>query len=519
MKYAIFGTGLLSLSLLTGCNLNDLSNVEAIKSDTNISAVSLDSKHGLVGNQVISKQGNHWVKSQVLNAENSGWSGETVSINHKQAIIADAHNQSAKIFSLNDYSKEWELSANLYEPSLYGFGESVYIDNNIALIGAPFSNTVISYKKMDGYWEEQERISENLIENAYFGGSIDYQGGYLFVGAKTIDKAFIYKYEADSFKLVQTLDHFDASVPGGKQFGWSLDANKDQLAIGAYRDWSNSEKTQQGGQVHIYQKSGDIWKLTQSVTAFELDATSGDTRDINGYNFGHNLALNNSSLLIGDDGMEQIFQFKLSEHNMWIATRVITPMPERSEKFGYFLDVNQDFLLAGGFKPTLFGPQVPKATISGKVIDANGFPIKRAIISGFLDDLYTDELGQFDSLQAISWQGNIKVTSGLTSSGDIDIPTLFEDRLLDDIQLDIVPEHLVIGAISGLPRTENISVSVSGIEEPIITRAGRFSVRLTNGWQGEVRPISDIYQFEPSSITIDGLTDFKSISFQATLKN
>lgn len=519
MKNIFIALPLISYGLLTGCNLNDVSNTEAIKAETTVSAVSLDSKHGLVGNQVIRKQGNHWVKMQVLDAENSGWSGETVSINNKQAIVADAHNQSAKIFSLNGYTQEWEQSADLYEPNLYGFGESVYIDNNIALVGAPMSNQVISYKNMNGYWEESERITTSLADNAYFGGSIDYQNGYLFVGAKAIDKVFIYKKETEGFELIQTLDHFDASVPGGKQFGWSLDAHYDQLAIAAYRDWSNPEQTQQNGKVHIYQKNDSTWELTQSVTAFELDESSGEAVNINGYNFGHNLALNDTNLLVGDDGMEQVFQFKLSDNNNWNATRVISPMSERSEKFGYFVDINQDYLLAGGFKPTLFGPQVPKATIEGRVLDANGFPIKRAKVSGFLDDIYTDELGQFTTQQAISWQGDIKVTSGLTSSNDIAIPTLLEDKQLADIQLDTIPEHLVVGAISGIPRTVNISISISGIEEPILTRAGRFNIRLANGWQGEVRPISDTYQFEPSSITIDGLTDFKSISFQATLKN
>ena len=516
MKYSNLGAGLISISLLSGCNLNDLSNTEAVKSDTTISAVSLDVNHGLVGNQVISKQGNHWVKTQVLQAKNSGWSGETVSINSNQAIIADAHNQNVKIFSLNTYSKEWEQSADLYEPNLYGFGESVYIDNKIALVGAPFSNQVISYKNMNGYWEETERVSPNLADNAYFGGSIDFQQGYLFVGAKTIDKVFIYKQETEGFELIQTIDHFDAGAFGGKQFGWSLDAQNDQLAIAAYRDWSNPEQTRQGGKVHIYKKEGATWQWTQAVTAFELDESNGDVINVDGYNFGHNLALNDTNLLVGDDGMEQVFQFKLSENEIWQAARVILPMSEREEKFGYFLDINQNFLLAGGSSPTLFGPQVPKATVEGKVVDANGFPITRAKISGFLNDLYTDENGQFTTQQAISWQGSILASSDAITSNDIEITRLLDDTLLEEIQLEVVPQHLIIGVISGLPRTANINVSVSGIDEPVSTRAGRFSINLPNGWQGEISPTSDIYKFEPSSISINGLSDYQSIRFQTS---
>ena len=519
MKNIFIALPLISYGLLTGCNLNDLSNTESIKAETKFSAVSLDSKHGLVGNQVIRKQGNHWVKMQILDAENSGWSGETVSINNKQAIVADARNQSAKIFSLNAYTQEWEQTADLYEPNLYAFGESVYIDNNIALVGAPTSNHVISYKNMNGYWEESERITANLVDNAYFGGSIDYQNGYLFIGAKTIDKVFIYKKETEGFELIQILDHFDASVPGGKQFGWSLDAHYDQLAIAAYRDWSNPEQTQQNGKVHIYKKEGPSWQLKQAVTAFELDDTNGDVIDVNGSNFGHNLALGDTNLLVGDDGMEQIFQFKLSEENIWQATRVIKPMTGRNAGFGYFLDINKDFLLTGSTAPTIFGPQVPKATIEGRVLDANGFPINRAIVSGFLDNITTDETGQFTTQQAISWQGNIKANSGLTSSSDIEIPTLLEDMLLADIQLDTVPQHFISGSISGVPRTISINLLVSGQDEPVTTRASRFRVDLANGWQGEIRPISDTYHFEPESFRSDGLSGSQSISFQATLKN
>jgi hypothetical protein len=98
------------------------------------------------------------------------------------------------------------------------------------------------------------------------------------------------------------------------------------------------------------------------------------------------------------------------------------------------------------------------------------------------------------------------------------IDTLIEDTILDDIQLDFVPEHLVSGSIRGVPRSSVIEIFVTNRVEPVLTRSGRFSVRLANGWQGEIRPTSDIYQFAPSSITIDGLSDYKTLSFQASLK-
>lgn len=518
MKYSILGAGLLSISLLTGCNLNDLSNTEAVKSDTTKSAVSLTLKHGLVGNQLIQKQGNHWIKSQTLNAQNSGWSGETVSITNKHAIIADAFNNRVKIFSLNNDSQEWEESASLYEPSLYGYGESVYIDNNVAFIGAPNSNLVISYKNMHGYWQEQERVTPNLVDTAYFGGSVDYQNGYLFVGAKSIDKVFIYKKEDSGFELVQTIDHFDPELLGGKQFGWSLDAHNDQLAIAAYQDWSNTEQSAQGGKVHIYQKKGTYWELTQSVTAFELNDDNGEITHIDGNYFGHNLALNDTNLMVGDDGMQEIYQYKKSEDNLWQAIRVIKPMQDRQDGYGYFLDINNDYLLTGGVNPTLFGPQIPKATIEGRVVDANGFPISRANISGFLDDISTNETGNFTSQQAISWQGSILANSGINLSNDIVIDTLIEDTVLNDIQLDFVPEHIIVGSISGIPRSSIIEIFVTNQVEPILTRSGRFNFRLANGWQGDVRPTSDIYQFIPPSIAIDGLSDYKTLSFQASPK-
>ncbi|KZM41418.1 hypothetical protein OA92_13460 [Marinomonas sp. SBI22] len=518
MKYSIIGASLICLSMLTGCNLNDLSNAEAVKSDVTFSSVSLDKKHGLVGNQIITIEGNHWVKSQQLPANNSGWSGETVSINKNHAIIADAHNQSAKIFSLNTYTQEWELGSDLYEPNLYGFGESVYIDNRIALVGVPFSNQVISYKNMNGYWEENERVTPNLADDAYFGGSIDYQNGYLFVGAKTIDKVFIYKQGTEGFELIQTIDHFDAAALGGKQFGWSLDAQGDQLAIAAYRDWSTPDQSARGGKVHLYNKEGTSWVLKQAVTAFEVNEQSGEAVNINGYNFGHNLALNDTNLLVGDDGLKQVFQFKLSESDIWQATRVITPALDRTDNFGYFIDINNNYLLTGGSSPTLFGPQVPKATVEGRVLDANGFPIYRASISGFLDNLITDETGTFTTQQAISWQGSLEVTSGAASQ-TVELSPLLEDRTLADIQLDVIPQHMIIGGISGIPRSVNIDLLVSGEDGPITTRSGRFRTNLPNGWQGEIRPTSDIYTFVPESFSSDGLTSTQSISFQAALKN
>lgn len=501
---------LLSVTPLTGCFLDDLSHVEPI---TASGSVSLDNNTGLVGNQIIERRDNYWVKGQLLPAKNASQSGESVCIKYSQAIIADAFQQEANIFEYQRESQSWELNTHISAPDLGGFGESVYIDKEMAIVGAPYSETVVVYTIVDGQWEETARLLSPLNEYGYFGGSVDRERDYVFVGAKAIDKVFIYRVSGNELELSQVIDSFDTGVPGGKQFGWSIDAEQDQLFVAAYRDWSDAEHTRQGGKVHVYQLENQQWVWRQTISPFD---DSSNNENIDGDSFGHNLHAKNDNLVVGDDGLGRIFHYVQDEQGVWNANNVIYPPENMAHSFfGYDVAINNHYLLTGGRYPVLFGPQIEKVSLSGRVVDANGFPIFRANVNGFLADISTNEAGLFTYDVAFDWRGVVSVNYFGEKSDDVKIRRLKNDQTLNDIQLNVVPEYDVMGYTG---TRENVSVNVSGIDEPIQAVRGRFSVSLPNGWSGEIRPTSDHLIFTPEAVLIEGLNTFEVVSFQATEK-
>lgn len=495
---------ILTLPLFSGCYLDDLS----IRQEADgTGSVSIDNNFGLIGNQVIERRGNGWVRSQKLDATSFSFGGEGVHLHENYAIIGNSRLGEVKIFKYDFHLRSWELSAHISESNLFFFGESVYINKDIAIVGAPRSNTVVLYSRVNGQWSETHRIIEESPSdiNLNFGQSVDLEGDYLFVGANSADKVFIYDVSLDEISLVQVLDQLDENLLGRKQFGFSLDAHDNLLAVSAYQDLAEAGETTRQGRVYLYGFTGEQWVLKQSVVPFADDQPE---QEIISDSFGHNLALNDGNLMVGDDGEKRIYHYVSDKYQTFYAEKTITSL-RGNQSFGYELSISDHYLLTGGAE--LHGPDTQRVNLKACVVDANGNPVVGQIFSGsLLADIRSNDLGCLDTDLGLGWNGVVSVSDTL-----VDIPPMLTDVEVETIKLDYVPEYWVFISSRGVLR--DYMIHVSGIEEPILTRRGGAFISLPNGWRGEIRPSSDSLSFEPESVFIDGLTSITDVNFQVSL--
>jgi hypothetical protein len=114
----------------------------------------------------------------------------------------------------------------------------------------------------------------------FFGGSLDFDGTHLAVGAPfdstdvdedtTIDKhGSVWVFEIGSDGLPIAEHRLESNVPAtGQYYGWSVSVDSDQLAVGSIQDNASGV---QSGAVYIYDKQPDgSWTLDEVVSLSDL---------------------------------------------------------------------------------------------------------------------------------------------------------------------------------------------------------------------------------------------------------
>eukprot|EP01061_Rhynchopus_euleeides_P012904 TRINITY_DN22684_c0_g2_i5.p1 TRINITY_DN22684_c0_g2~~TRINITY_DN22684_c0_g2_i5.p1 ORF type:complete len:656 (+),score=193.99 TRINITY_DN22684_c0_g2_i5:93-1970(+) len=479
-------------------NLGDLVDVQPIASS---GRVALHGDFGVIGSQIVERHGGHWAFGQDLPATEYCHSSQCVAVHDGKVVIAHSTNRKVIIFEQDSTTQDWKLVAEFVEPELGLFGESVSIDETTAVVGAPNSNTAVVYtRSANGSWAESARLTPNASDHEYFGGSVDKEGCFIFVGAKTGDRTYIYTQGPDGqWSAPQVLDRQDPSLPSPYQFGWSLDAHGDEVAIGAYRD-------NVVGRVFVYTLSGGVWVLSQTLAPF------GD-RDAEGSSFGHHVKMGDHNLLVGDDGERSIYRF-VKHNGRWVEANTIRAPEGSSYDFGYSIAFSQDYLLAGGSQPVLMGPAVQRMTLSGRVVDAAGVSVYMSVVDGFLQQAKTDMEGLYSLSVPLGWSGSLRVLTDASSV--VDVVAVQNDTRLPDIVLDKQVFYSCDILASGI--FEQYSLNVTGYDELVTAEPFRFSLDLPNGWSGEIVPLSDRYRFTPDKIVIENMKSFVFNSLRATPK-
>jgi len=180
------------------------------------------------------------------------------------------------------------------------FGNSVSIDGNVALVGAPFdddngsdSGAAYIYRWDGSQWQEESKLlASDGASLDWFGDSVSIDGNVALVGAHGNDdnsersgSAYIYRWDGSQWQEESKLLASDRA--SWDLFGVSVSIDGNVALVGAYLDDDNGY---QSGAAYVYRWDGSQWQEESKLTA--SDGSSGDF-------FGRSVSISGNVALVG----------------------------------------------------------------------------------------------------------------------------------------------------------------------------------------------------------------------------
>jgi hypothetical protein len=226
-------------------------------------------------------------------------SSVAISSNSEFAIVGAYAAKKAFIFKNTDGT--WETTAAFTldkNTGNNGFGYSVAISSEFAIVGAwKFGATkkAFIFKNTGGTWGTTAAFTlDKNTGNNGFGYSVAISSEFAIVGAHLSNKAFIFKKTGDTWGTTAAFT-LDKNTGDGK-FGISVAISSEFAIVGA--DGPNNE----ANKAFIFKNTGGTWGTT---AAFNLDQNTGDD------GFGNSVAISSEFAIVGAHGAtKKAFIFK-----------------------------------------------------------------------------------------------------------------------------------------------------------------------------------------------------------------
>jgi len=232
-------------------------------------------------------------------------------------------------------------------------GTSVSIDGDVAVIGSPLatgtdwaSGMVLVYRLIDGVWtKEAELVADDIDVGDMMGVSVDVSGNRVIAGAWFEDHAgsnsgaaYIFEISDGNWSQVAKLTASDAGAED--TFGRRVAILGDTCIVTSPLDDDNGSSS---GAAYVFQFD-KTWQQTQKLVA--KDGASGDQ-------FGLGLGMDEFHVVVGSPwamkGAGQVHVFNRSG-NIFTETQTLTDLDGHAlDNFGFGVDVSGDWLMAGSY--------------------------------------------------------------------------------------------------------------------------------------------------------------------------
>ncbi len=273
---------------------------------------------------------------------------------------------SAHVYRFNGVS--WAQEQKLITsdpPPYYGFGASVSVSGDTALVGAPYDSSVpgprhgaVYVFRFDGTsWVQTQRlVATNQGETKEFGGSVAVSGNTAVIGVTWYDftacvscpAAYVFRFNGISWIEEQELFASDAWAGGFFRTHVSVDG--DTVLVGAPYDGRPGSR----GSVYVYRFNGSSWVEEQKLT--ESNAASGNL-------FGRSVSVSGDTALVGkfnhnshvgcNCGSAYVFRFTGTS---WIEEQqLLASDGSFYDRFGASVSVSGDVAVVGAFQANCAG--------------------------------------------------------------------------------------------------------------------------------------------------------------------
>ena len=280
-------------------------------------AVAFDGTTALIGIPGATVDGTHFVGAAVFRTSDAGTAppeqevepsdgasgdefGISVAIEGDTALIGAAYENSgqgaAYVFTASDgvWSEVQKLVADDGMPNDW-FGQSVALDGDVAVIGAPQyldvgNGAAYVFTRANASWSQaQKLVADDGVPRDQFGISVAADADTVLVGAFGIDfytgAAYVYARSGDTWMQAQKLTAGDAAESA--DFGVAVALDGANALIGAYGASSYA------GAAYVFANAGGTWTQTQKLVASDTAADA---------HFGISVALDGTQALVGAEG-------------------------------------------------------------------------------------------------------------------------------------------------------------------------------------------------------------------------
>ncbi len=291
-----------------------------------------------------------WVFAQKLLASDGGGDdlfGYVTAIDGEVAVIGapghvDANNPgtgTAFVFRLDPNTNQWIEEQELFASDgawQDGFGASVSITGDVALIGAPgddddgFSSGsvyVFRFDRKTSQWIEVQKLTaSDAMTSDSFGGSVALAGDLAVIGtpgqdgvAEETGAAYVFRFDSDTATWIEQDKLFASDGTPLDRFGWAVAVGVDVALVGAHLDGAGS------AYVFRYDPKNSAWFEEQKLVA------SGGAPD----DFGRAVAMDGDVALIGSwkadavgnsYGAAYVFRYD-GDTSQWSQDDMLVPDP------------------------------------------------------------------------------------------------------------------------------------------------------------------------------------------------
>ena len=217
-------------------------------------------------------------------------SGDYLVVGAPQADGLTVNSGAVYIFSISTGQQLAKLPGP--DADTYSFGESVSLDPQRLLIGAPgTAGKGAAYLYTVSSWQQLARMDplQSAASPDYFGQGVAIRGGFAIVGFPGEDTSVgsAYLYSIPSLQLLARLQDDLPNELG--EFGWATAMDESYFLIGSPGDWESGD---------VASGSATLYSLPNGAPLLELEPTAGGPNPA----FGTSVAMDGGYALIGCPG-------------------------------------------------------------------------------------------------------------------------------------------------------------------------------------------------------------------------
>lgn len=260
-----------------------------------------------------------------------GW-GQSVDISGDVAVVGSGEDNSVHVFDRNSdgtWSQSQKFSSSAADTR---FGEAVAISGGTIVVGDHYEESVTVYERStNGVWLQSQKLSSSVVADTNFGQSVAISGDKIIVGEDSEDSAYIYEKSSTGTWVLKR--KFTVSV-SSRDFGYSVAISGNRAIVGAPTAKTFCEEGADAAYVYERNAAG-TWSQSQVLT------TGGENlRCLTG--FGHDVGISGDSLIVGSPSASHIFE-RNAEGNYVLTTTT----SHTSARRGYIVALSGDKALTG----------------------------------------------------------------------------------------------------------------------------------------------------------------------------